>query len=222
MISGDIPDILILGPTGPGSATVPFTHIATFGRGVDNADFANEYNWGQVDYHGLGAVHRGFAAAADSVYARIADSVGLGVSQMPLPLMPVAVVGHGVGAVIAALFGARLAASRGGKVTAYLSGMPRVGDEKWNASFNRNLAWWLTVNRADDVTNLPLPTMVPIGADRGVGHTTPAPANIYSFECQTGTPAINSGGMAYANTLSGGAVSPPAPAMWKSPFVAGL
>jgi len=185
--------------------------IVALRDGADNNDLSLETRWSQVDYHGLGTVHRGFAETADRVYDTIASTVPRN-GQVIL-------YGHGTGAAVAELVGARLFAERRDIALAmYLSGKPRVGDGQLEQNIDKIANRWYLINTADDVPNLILPTMIAAGAaNKGYGFSSSSPDRITAFEFQTGDVVQNHSLKTYQHALNADITEPFKP-MWQRPL----
>jgi len=124
-------------------------------RGTESPeDWIADFTFPQVP-HSLGNVERGFVA----LYAQTAASVAAAVPRAG-GTPNVIVTGHSLGAGLAVLAAADIAASGAAVQTAlYSFAGPRVGDPDFAAGFNNRVAAaWRIVNTEDIVTTVPLAT----------------------------------------------------------------
>ncbi len=100
-----------------------------------------------------GKVHRGFAAALDSVWPRITGQLGTpGEANEQLWL-----TGHSLGAALAQLAALRLEKAGYAVAAVYTYGTPRIGDEAFVADFDRQVGerTFAHINNSDIVTRVP-------------------------------------------------------------------
>ncbi len=124
-------------------------------RGTESPqDWIADFTFPQVP-HPLGNVEKGFA----DVYDQTADSVSAAIPRAG-GTPNVVVIGHSLGAALAVLAAAAIAASGAAAQTAlYSFAGPRVGDLTFAAGFNSRVPTaWRIVNTEDIVTTVPLAT----------------------------------------------------------------
>jgi hypothetical protein len=99
-----------------------------------------------------GEVHRGFAAALESVWPEVLAAV-----REIAPAKPLFVAGHSLGAALAQLAALRIAGHGEAVAGVYVYGSPRVGDADFRASYDAALRGqtFLHVNHEDAVTAVP-------------------------------------------------------------------
>jgi hypothetical protein len=110
------------------------------------------FHAGAADTAAVGRVHRGFAAALDSVWSRVLAAVqDVGRDR------PLFVGGHSLGAALAQLAALRLAGHGQPVAGVYTYGSPRVGDAAFRDAYDATLGerTFLHVNDEDVVTTVP-------------------------------------------------------------------
>lgn len=184
--------------------TSGFDYIISFRGTLSHQDVVSDLKWVQIEYFGLGKVHKGFAEIASEVYPFI---------DIPAN-SNVLITGHSLGASVAEIVATRIAKEKKVNVNLYITARPLTGDLTWENNVDKYTNRYIVINKSDDIPQLPLPTMV---KDKvGYGYI-PAPMNrTIFFDFQTGNIGNNHNPLSYHFALYGG--TKPFQDMWYIPI----
>ena len=179
-------------------------YIVAFRGTLSHEDILSDLKWVQVEYYGLGHVHQGFASIATNVYPSL---------YFP-PNSNILITGHSLGASVAELIATRLAKEKHLKIYLYITARPRTGDLTWDTNVKRYVDRYIVINTADDIPQLPLPTM---SKDKiGYGYISPPTDRTITFDFQTGIVGNNHNPLTYHYAMYGG--QKPFVTMWYQPI----
>jgi len=156
-----------------------FSHVVAIRGTLNKLDWQTDFSWNQVPYLEPGIlVHKGFLLVAELIMPSIFPLLSNASSVL--------FTGHSLGAAVVEIVAATWQISRT-RIPGYLytSGRPRVGNLKWDDFVTQTIPRMVLNNGADDIPQLPPPTMPGRGTKDKFSYLSPPYQNTIEFWYQT-------------------------------------
>lgn len=157
-----------------------FSHVVAFRGTLTKVDYQTDFSWNQVPVENNPnlLVHRGFLDVARLVLPDVFSALASARSVL--------FTGHSLGAAVAEIVATLWAQTEVIRPTyLYVSGRPRVGNLAWDDLVSQFVNRMVLNNEADDVPQVPAPTMPGRGTSQKFSYLNPPYQNTIVFWYQT-------------------------------------